>query len=129
MQGEIDGKTIYALPEEERSYLKYGIYEDAANHTEYIALKMMADDEEGEELIPMAELTEDDLIIDKPMFYNFQTSDWEERAGLAKLISSSSFSFMKEKDFFDQLLVDVNRRATKAPDNITDLDNVANLDI
>ena len=90
---------------EQRSFTKFGIYNDGHGHEEFISIHMTADDAQpGVAKAPFDELDDDDFIMDKPMRFDFETNSWEERAGLMKMISSPSFSFMEQDAFFNELL-------------------------
>ncbi len=97
------------LKDDDRSYTKFGIYHDGSDHKEFITVRMIADD--GIEAIkdtPIEELDDDDFVMDKPMKYDFDVNNWREEKGLTRMISDSSFSFIDEDEFYDELLQEIS---------------------
>ena len=114
------------LGRDTRSYTKFGIYDEGQGHKEFISVQMIADD--SSELIkntPLDELDDDDFVMDKPMKYDFDAKTWADVKGLTHTISDSSFSFVSEDEFYDELLQaisDKNKLSETGNDATTTLD-------
>jgi len=110
------------LVDDNRSYTKFGIYHAGNDHKEFITVQMIADDcIEAIKNTPIEELDDDDFVMDKPMRYDFDVNNWREEKGLTRLISDSSFSFIDEDEFYDELLQEISDHK-KLEDTSNDLE-------
>lgn len=110
------------LTDDNRSYTKFGIYDDGNDHKEFITVQMIADDSiEAIKNTPLEELDDDDFVMDKPMKYDFETNNWSEEKGLTRMISNASFNFIDEDEFYDELLQEISDHK-KLEDTSNDLE-------
>lgn len=118
-----DGKRLEG---DDRSYTKFGIFNDGQDFKEFITVQMTADDDiEAIRNTPIAELDDDDFVMDKPMKYDFDTNNWQEQKGLINMISNSSFSFVDENAFYDELLEEISdRQKLEGPTGTLDVDGL-----
>ena len=118
-----DGKRLEG---DDRSYTKFGIFNDGKDFKEFITVQMTADDDiEAIRNTPIAELDDDDFVMDKPMKYDFDTNNWQEQKGLINMISNSSFSFVDENAFYDELLEEISdRQKLEGPTGTLDVDGL-----
>ncbi|MGN7437734.1 MAG: hypothetical protein ACTHOO_03745 [Alcanivorax sp.] len=118
-----DGKRLEG---DDRSYTKFGIFNDGQDFKEFITVQMTADDDiEAIRNTPIAELDDDDFVMDKPMKYDFDTNNWQEQKGLINMISNSSFSFVDENAFYDELLEEISdRQKLEGPTGKLDVDGL-----